>query len=224
LFEGDATDLERELLRAGREDRLSGRDRRAIWLGVAAQAAPLAAATPAVPAAAKVAGAKVIAGGAAAKATLVALVIGGASVGIVAGRRSAPAPTAPAAIEAPRAPAAPPAPPPPVDEVGPNVAERAPAAHAPRRAAASRLAAEGRAVLDARRALRDGRADEALRTLEAARAEYGAGALEQEREALTIEALARAGRRDLAAARAAAFLKAHPGSPHAATVRGFAAP
>ncbi|HEX4461770.1 MAG TPA: hypothetical protein VIA18_27510, partial [Polyangia bacterium] len=95
---------------------------------------------------------------------------------------------------------------------------------ASRRAVASRLAAEGRVVLEARQALRDGQAVEALRQLEAARVELGEGALGQEREALTIEALAHVGRRDEARARAAAFLRAHPESPHAAAVRAFAAP
>jgi hypothetical protein len=50
---------------------------------------------------------------------------------------------------------------------------------------------------------------------------FADGALAQEREALTIEALAHAGRREAASARAVAFLRAYPGSPHAATVRTF---
>jgi hypothetical protein len=93
-----------------------------------------------------------------------------------------------------------------------------------RRTLPSRLAAESRAVLEARRALHEGHPEEALRGLEAARAELGEGVLAQEREALTIEALARTGRTDLAAARASSFLKSHPDSPHAATVSAFAKP
>jgi hypothetical protein len=46
----------------------------------------------------------------------------------------------------------------------------------------------------------------------------------QEREALTIEALARTGRRAEANRRAEAFLRAFPGSPHAAAVRELASP
>jgi len=88
----------------------------------------------------------------------------------------------------------------------------------------SQLAAEGRVVLDARRELREGRPADALRRLEAARVEFADGVLAQEREALTIEALARSGQRAAARARAAAFLRAHPESPHATDVRAFAAP
>jgi hypothetical protein len=46
----------------------------------------------------------------------------------------------------------------------------------------------------------------------------------QEREALAIEALFRAGRQEEARQRAASFLSAYPGSPHAASVRTFGGP
>jgi hypothetical protein len=51
---------------------------------------------------------------------------------------------------------------------------------------------------------------------------FPAGRLGQEREALAIEALARAGRTSEASARARAFLSMHRDSPHAARVTTFA--
>ena len=63
-----------------------------------------------------------------------------------------------------------------------------------------------------------------MRVLEAAREQFAGGALLQEREALTIEALARTGRRAEANRRAEAFLRAFRGSPHAAAVRELASP
>jgi hypothetical protein len=85
------------------------------------------------------------------------------------------------------------------------------------------LREESQAVLEIRRVLRAGDATSALRLLERARARFTHPVLGQEREALTIEALARSGARDAAERRAAAFLRAYPKSPHAADVRAFAA-
>jgi outer membrane protein assembly factor BamD (BamD/ComL family) len=84
---------------------------------------------------------------------------------------------------------------------------------------ASRLAEESRMVLEARNALRSGDLGGALRLLDAAKTEFQDGALTQEREALTIEALARSGRREIASRRAEAFLRDYPKSPHASDVR-----
>jgi len=53
-------------------------------------------------------------------------------------------------------------------------------------------------------------------------ARFPAGVLGQEREALSIEALYRSGRRAEASARAAAFLKANPSSTLATRVQSFA--
>ncbi|HTA19406.1 MAG TPA: hypothetical protein VK989_08945 [Polyangia bacterium] len=229
----NASALERELLRAGRPA-LAARERDEVWLGLAAQlAAPVAPSGQGAPAKAV---AKIAAGAKAAAVVKGAIVVAALGGGAVVGYRTstrgdhAPAPLvapAPSVVSPPPAPPLePPAPPSPV--IAPREQRPRPttlvadtSAHRP---AASRLAAEGRVVLDARQALRDGQPDEALRGLEAARAEFGEGALAQEREALTIEALARAGRRDEARARAVAFLHAHPESPHAAAVRSFAAP
>jgi hypothetical protein len=85
----------------------------------------------------------------------------------------------------------------------------------------SRLSDEAHAVLAARAALRSGNPAAALRELSDARALFPRGALVQEREALTIEALARAGQSGAASARAQAFLNRFPRSPHAEDVRRF---
>jgi hypothetical protein len=104
----------------------------------------------------------------------------------------------------------------------------APSASAPRTAAeiaqqerVSRMKEEAEMTGAARSALRAGNAVEALRLLEEVRAKFGGGLMGQEREALTIEALARSGQRAQAQTRAEAFLKAFPKSPHAADVRMF---
>lgn len=87
---------------------------------------------------------------------------------------------------------------------------------------ASRLREESLAVLAARRTLRSGDASGALRLLEAARRDFPRGMLGQEREALTIEALARSGAREVAQKRADTFLSNYPKSPYASDVRAFA--
>jgi hypothetical protein len=86
----------------------------------------------------------------------------------------------------------------------------------------TQLREESQQVGEARDALRRGDAAGALGLLEQIRARFPAGVLGQEREALSIEALARSGRRADAAARAAAFLQAYPQSPLAARVQTFA--
>jgi outer membrane protein assembly factor BamD (BamD/ComL family) len=85
----------------------------------------------------------------------------------------------------------------------------------------SRLSDEAHAVLAARAALRSGNPEAALRELSDARASFPRGALVQEREALTIEALARTGQSGAASARAQAFLHRFPRSPHGDDVRRF---
>jgi hypothetical protein len=88
----------------------------------------------------------------------------------------------------------------------------------------SQLREESRALQAVRDALRRGDAVGALATLEATRARHPASVLGQEREALTIQALARAGQRDAARSRARAFLEKFPTSPHAESLARFAAP
>lgn len=106
-------------------------------------------------------------------------------------------------------------------ETSPPVEATAAAETASAPARASRLAEESRLVMEARRALRSGDAREALRLLESATGRFPDGALVQEREALSIEALARSGQREAAARRAGAFLRAFPNSPHAANVKSY---
>lgn len=89
---------------------------------------------------------------------------------------------------------------------------------------ASRLREESLAVLEVRRILRGGNSPRALSLLQQARDDFPDGALGQEREALTIEALVGSGARAEAAVRAQSFLKSYPKSPFAADVKKFATP
>jgi hypothetical protein len=81
---------------------------------------------------------------------------------------------------------------------------------------------ESRLVGEARQALAGGDAAGALAKLDAVAARFPGGVLVLEREALTIEALYKSGRRSEATARAAAFLKANPDSTLARRVQPFA--
>ncbi len=78
---------------------------------------------------------------------------------------------------------------------------------------------ESQRVAGARAWLRAGDANRALETLGALERDEPNGLLIQEREALTVEALAALGRRDAARARADAFLVRYPRSPHVLAVR-----
>ena len=232
---GGASARERDVLRAGRAEGPTPREKQALWTAIAAQstlAIPAASAQSATNAAS--AGAT-SAGGTSlgVKSALVAIALGG---GVFATARAWPPASPPPpgiVVASPAAQPAPPAPPsatlPPTETASaPRTAPARPArpqiAHdlAAREPAPSRLAAEGRAVVDAKRALRADDAASALRLLEAADRAFPDGALEQEREALAIEALDRAGQREAARARAQAFLRAYPTSPHATNVRRFA--
>lgn len=83
------------------------------------------------------------------------------------------------------------------------------------------LREESSLLAAARAAVRRGDSRAALTSLEVARSRYPNGALLQEREVLTIEALAQNGQSEEASRRAAAFLRAFPSTPHAARVRAF---
>jgi len=95
-----------------------------------------------------------------------------------------------------------------------------PAAPAPRK---DGLARESALLTRARAELRAGNAAAAQSTLSHLQKEFGAGALRQEREVLTIEALAAQGNASAAGRRAAAFIAEHPESPHASALRRFVA-
>lgn len=88
---------------------------------------------------------------------------------------------------------------------------------------ASQLAGETRALRAARDELRAGKLADAFATLEASRHEFSAPELYQEREALMIELLHDSGQSSAAAARAGAFLRRFPESPHAAQIRELTA-
>jgi hypothetical protein len=94
----------------------------------------------------------------------------------------------------------------------------------PGQARETQLREESRALQAVRDALRRGDGAGALATLEATRARYPASVLGQEREALTIQALARAGQRNAARSRAREFLQKFPTSPHAESLARFADP
>jgi len=87
----------------------------------------------------------------------------------------------------------------------------------------SQLEAETLALRQARAELRVGKLTDAFATLEAARRQFPAPELYQEREALTIELLYRSGQVAAAEQRARAFLIRFPESPHAHQIRQFAA-
>lgn len=105
----------------------------------------------------------------------------------------------------------------------PEVTAPAPAPGSPEERA-SRLREENELLGQARAALRSGDPGRAIAILEQARVKFPDGVLGQEREAVAIEALARSGAREAASARASAFLRAHPASPHAARLQVFVLP
>jgi hypothetical protein len=101
----------------------------------------------------------------------------------------------------------------PVIAAGPSSSDPSPATDA--------LRDESALLGNARAAVRRGDSRSALASLEVARTRYPSGALVQEREVLTIEALAQSGDADAASSHASRFLTAFPSSPHAAHVRTF---
>jgi hypothetical protein len=112
---------------------------------------------------------------------------------------------------------------PPVD--GPNADGTArPAEPTPESRATSRLREESAAVVAIRNRLLSGEPIEALRMLDRARVDFPEGALAQEREALTVRALALSGQSDAARRRGEAFLRAFPRSPYAAELRALLSP
>jgi hypothetical protein len=80
---------------------------------------------------------------------------------------------------------------------------------------------ESQLIGSARTALRAGDATGALQLLDRVERRYPQGVLVQEREALRVEALAALGRTAEAKARADAFVRVYPKSPHVARVNSF---
>jgi hypothetical protein len=87
------------------------------------------------------------------------------------------------------------------------------------RAAPALLTAESSLVLAARAEVRAGRCDGALERLREGDDRFAGGALEQERQALRVSALACAGRAGEASDAAAAFVERYPNSPYAALLQ-----
>lgn len=227
---GEATALERELVRAGRDPGPSHEQRRMMWGAIAAQAIPSATGQGAAPAS----GTAASTGLTVAKGTVIVALIG---AGIVASYRTMrgpippimqPSAPAPAPHEQPQLPSVSPAPGDDPSGEAPRSAKIAHSTPRPNAAAtkevvenarASQLREESEMILGARRVLRAGDPLRALTLLDAARARFPEGILVQEREALSIEALVRSGQRALATKRAEAFLRAYPKSPHGADVK-----
>jgi hypothetical protein len=92
---------------------------------------------------------------------------------------------------------------------------------APQMSRSSRLEAEASLLAKARVQLRGGSPEAALSTLSKLQREFPSGALTQERDVVTVEALAASGNASAAAHKAQAFIAAHPTSPHSATLQRF---
>ncbi|MEO8900172.1 MAG: hypothetical protein ABI488_01145 [Polyangiaceae bacterium] len=245
----EATAFERELLRAGQGAGMSAHDKQAVWAGIALSCLPVAGASAAAGSAASkgaVAGAKLGLGlTPLVKGLLLVSGLGGISAGayfvvraparaaeyavvapsvpLVAAGREALGGVSPAVAE----PAIAPDSEPPLVASGVAMSSALPSASAaPGRAAvatvsATALSDESAAVLGIRAALRAGDPSGALRLLEQARLRFPHGALGQEREALTVQALAKSGNRKAASRNAVAFLRAHPTSPYASDVMAY---
>ena len=104
------------------------------------------------------------------------------------------------------------------DDLAPVTATQAPASAAAR---ISRLDAEASLLSKVRAALRSGDAHGALAALSQLQAQFPKGALGQERDVLAIEVLAANGNVAAAKRKAAAFIAAHPSSPHSAKLERF---
>jgi hypothetical protein len=86
---------------------------------------------------------------------------------------------------------------------------------------ATTLAEEGRLLAKAHQLVQSGQGQQALEVLRISASRYPRSVLYQEREVLTIEALAATGDTGAARSRAERFLKRHPNSPHAGRLQRF---
>jgi hypothetical protein len=251
--DGVASSEERALLEAGRDDRIPVALRERVWLGVAAGASAAAvpsAAAAALPKGAVSKGVLSLFTGSLGKGLLGVALVSGAGLGVFGLRaskkmasNSTAVPSQPSRTTS-IAPIAPPpiAPPvtepktgdedlPPQDVLSPAIVPPRPApSHATTAKAASgsrpadsRLREESAAVLAVRNALVSGDAALALRLLDRARVDFPNGALAEDREALTVRALATGGQKEAAHSRGESFLRAFPKSPYAAEVRAILA-
>jgi hypothetical protein len=245
----ELSDEERRLLVAGTEAAPPPELGTELWAALSAKLPVAGSAAQAPPASATggaISGAPV--GGLLIKATLAVLTLGALVFGVRALRHSEPKATTsapqPVLLVASQSPPALPVP----TEVAPSSsapsspavsaapAHVASAAHsgkaAPAHSAAvapssvasvasgtSDVSDESRAVTDARNALHGGNSASALAILSQAQQRFGNGVLGQEREALTIEALAKSGQSAAARARGQVFLKNYANSPYSARIR-----
>jgi hypothetical protein len=225
---GEASDLERELLLAGQSVKLPDGERRALWASIALSlpvTPPLTGpGTATMPRALSATLRAYLTKGALFVAAVAGLTVGATRLWPGEPPASPPRATSPKIAASPvRA----------VVGASPRAAEPAasatPPAAAPMRSEAhprsptpSQLREESMAVLEARSALRSGNAARSLQLLQEMNVRFPRGALGQEREALSIEALAQAGQTATAKRRAAAFLRVHPQSPYTVDVRRVA--
>ncbi len=232
-----STALEQDLFRAARSVGMPPEEKKRRWAAIAEQAALIPIAVAPTPQGGGAATSLAKGGWLKGLSTLTLLAGAGAGAwavshrappGAATARASAPTTHVVATVATSSAEpvAESPHPSPAADELPPGAASRPRAApvvpgHAVAPVENSRLAEEARAVLDARAELAGGNPSAALRLLEAARVDFPHGSLGQERDALAVEALAASGQKDAASARAQAFLRRFPASPHASNVRRF---
>jgi hypothetical protein len=234
---------ERRLLRAGVRSHVPRGAKRAVWVTLAAQLSPVAAAASAAGASSltavsllKSAGIGLVLGATTMSAVTVVRHETAESTTVSAATRSAKVPTQRSSVAPPARESSPPpgeiASPGPI----PGDEERAPrgggdpltvASPPPQRSEATFPADgalntqenESLRIRAARGLLQAGRTHDALALLEQIRRDLPNGELGQEREALSIEALRLLGRSTEARARARTFLERYPRSPHARGAR-----
>jgi len=221
-----ATETEQMLVRSGQAQQMPSEEKRALWSQIAGALPPAGVPTVAQTAAGLGSGSLLALKG------LKALCVLAAASGLVIAGYHWLKQSRPAAVEKPAlalAASLAPAVTAPVSalEVAPvapqpeALSASAAATQAPASSHASQLREESLAVMAARQALRSNDAPRALHLLEQAQQRFKKGALAEEREALSIEALARSGQIARASTRAQAFLTSYPRSPHAADVQRF---
>jgi hypothetical protein len=236
------------------QERLLGRIVASVAVGAAATAVAGTAAAATTAAAAGQAGASAAAGATGAAATgltikalpwIIAAFVAGGGAGAAIHAAVAPSASSPPqpSLDAPITTVAPPVSPSPLVSAGPSLPSipasalppaTSPIAVAPRASASAPPATSGgndvdlaaeRALVDrARTALSRGQSRDALDALDTHASRYPRGRLSEEREALAIDALARAGRLDDARSRAVRFRSAYPNSVFGAVVEAAVAP
>jgi hypothetical protein len=110
-----------------------------------------------------------------------------------------------------------------IETAVPDAAQNSEQSAAPARRApsATTLAEEGRLLAKANALVQAGKGRQALGVLHQSESRYPQSTLYQEREVLTVEALAASGATSAAKQRAERFLKRYPNSPHAGKLQTF---